>query len=304
MEVSFIQKNKRKIIFFTIVLLAVVAFLFTWFQKKLFHNDADLKCTVFPLKLSLRDTLFYKDSTPFAAMCRWEFGDGNISLTDTGFYQFHRPGYYQVRLSVNNQYTKVYNIEVQDTVVRGNIQDSVTTIEGPTTAMQFENVVFRAQSKTAKLFSWKFGESHSVDAKEPVVIYAYQNPGEYIVSLYTDETAYPITQKIKILPSFKLLNDTASLDDMYKKIDDDFKTHLQQIANGIKFNEHYNYLLRTYLCNNENAVVKVNNSKMNNFFYYCSGLQFDKNTIIQSVKVGLDGKQNCVTKVEIQQSKE
>lgn len=303
MEMNFIQKNKKKIIFITVLLLAAAALLLTWFQKKLLHNDTDVNCRVYPLKLTLKDTLFYKDATSFAAMRRWEFGDGNISLTDTGFYQFRKPGYYQVRLSINNSYSKVFNIQVLDTVTIGRIEDSVTTIEGPVTAMQFENVIFRARSRNAKLFSWKFGESNSIDSKEPMVIYAYQNPGEYTVSLYTDETAYPIRQKIRILPSYKVMNDTVSLDDMYKKIDDDFKYHLQQIAEGKSFNEHYNYLLKKYLCNNENAVMKVNNSKINNFFYYCTGLQFDKNSIIQTVKVGFDDKQNCVTKVEVQQTK-
>lgn len=49
--------------------------------------------------------------------------------------------------------------------------------------------------------------------------------------------------------------------------------------------------------------MKVNNSKINNFFYYCTGLQFDKKSIIQSVKTGFDDKQNCVTKVEVVQTK-
>lgn len=303
MKPTFIQKNKIKILIITILLLAVSVFLLTWFQKKLLQNDTDVNCTVYPLKLTLKDTLFYKDATAFAVIRRWEFGDGNISLSDSGFYKFSKPGYFQVRLAINNEYSKIFNVQVVDTAVIGKIEDSLTTIEGPAVAMQFENIIFRAKSKTATMYSWKFGESNSVDAKDPMVIYAYQHPGDYVVTLYTDETAYPISQKIKILPSYKVMNDTASLDDIYKKIDDDFKFHLQKIADGNNFNVHYKYLLNKYLCNNENAVMKVNNSKINNFFYYCTGLQFDKNSIIQTVKVGFDDKQNCVTKVEVQQTK-
>ncbi len=303
MEPNFIQKNKWKILSITLLLLAISAILLTWFQKKVLHSDVDVNAKVYPFKLFVNDTLFYKDATVFAVMRRWEFGDGNISLTDSGFYKFNKPGYYQVRLSINNSYSKIFNIQVLDTIATGKIEDSVTTIEGPAIAMQFENVIFRVKSKTATMFSWKFGETNSIDAKEPMVIYAYQHPGEYIVSLYTDETAYPIRQKITILPSYKVMNDTTSLDDIYKKIDDDFKFHLQKIADGNNFNEHYKYLLNKYLCSNENAVMKVNNSKINNFFYYCTGLQFDKNSIIQTVKVGFDDKQNCVTKVEVQQTK-
>jgi hypothetical protein len=300
---SFIQKNKRKIIIITILLLMGIAFLLTWLQRSVWHNNTDTNSKVYPLKFSLKDTFFYSDKTVIEGSRRWEFGDGNISLADSGYYQYRRPGYYQVKLSINNNYIKVFDIRVMDTTTIGRIEDSLTVIEGPATAMQFENIVFRAHTKNAKFFSWKFGESNSVDAKEQMVIYAYQLPGDYVVSLYTDEMQYPVTQKIHILPSYKLMSDSVSLDDMYKKIDDDFKYHLQQIADGKNFNEHYNYLLKKYLCNNENAIMKVNNNKINNFFYYCSGLQFDKKSIIQSVKTGFDDKQNCVTKVEVVQTK-
>lgn len=223
---SFIQKNKRKIIFLTILLLTGLAFLLTWLQRKVWHNNADINSKVYPLEFTVKDTFFYRDETAFEGNRRWEFGDGNISLSDSGYYQYRKPGYYQVKLSINNNYSKVFNIRVLDTVAIGKIEDSVTAIDGPSTAMQFENVVFRARTKTAKLFSWKFGETNSVDSKEPMVIYAYQSPGDYVVTLYTDEMQYPVMQKIRILPSYKLMNDSVSLDDMYKRIDDDFKYHL------------------------------------------------------------------------------
>jgi hypothetical protein len=300
---SFIQKNKRKIVFITLVLLVSAAAAFSWLQWQVIHTTADLDFNIYPSKLTLKDTLHYKDNTSFGKIRRWEFGDGNISLSDSGLYQYKKPGYYQIRLIVNNEYTKSFPIQVLDTLLIEKIEDSVTTIDAPTQAMQFENIVFRTQTKRAKLFRWKFGETGNIDSKDPMAIYAYQNPGDYVVILYTEETQYPILHKIKILPSFKVINDSVSLDDVYKKIDDDFKYHLQQIANGNSFNEHYNYLLSKYLCNNENAVMKINNAKLNNFNSYCLGLQFDKNTVIQAAKVGFDDKQNCVTKVEIQQGK-
>jgi hypothetical protein len=300
---SFIQKNKTKIAFATLLLLICATAVFSWLQSQIIHTTADLNFNIYPSKLTLKDTLHYKDNTSFGKIRRWEFGDGSISLSDSGIYQYKKPGYYQVRLLVNNEYTKSFAIQVLDTTIIEKIEDSITNIEAPSQAMQFENIIFRAQTKRAKYFSWKFGETGNIDSKDPMVIYSYQNPGDYIVILYTEETQYPILHKIRILPSFKLINDSVSLDDIYKKIDNDFKYHLQQIANGSSFNEHYNYLLEKYLCNNENAVMKINNDKLNDFNSYCLGLQFDKNIIIQAVKVGFDDKQNCVTKVDVQQGK-
>jgi PKD repeat protein len=271
-------------------------------KNRIFHTGADIKGAVYPTTLFVGDTLYYVDKTPFSSYREWFFGDGNVSMNDSGYYLYENPGYYQVTLTLNGKYSKSFPIQVKDRP-QANIRDSVTTIEAPSQAMQFENIIFRADSKNAKLFSWKFGESGTIDSKEQMVIYAYQKPGKYTVTLYTDETEYPITHDIEILPSFKINNDSISVDDIYKKIDDDFKYHLQQIANGENFNVHYNYLLNKYLCKNANAVIKVNTSKINTFYYYCAGLQFDKNSIIQSAKVSYDENMNCVTKVDIVQSK-
>lgn len=296
------KRNTVKVILIVISALLILVLIGLWLQKKFFHTVADIEGNVHPATLSIGDTLFYADKSSFAAVREWNFGDGNISVNDSGYYFYKKPGYYQVKLTLNGQYSKVFSIQVLDKQ-RGDIKDSVTTIDGPAQAMQFENVVFRANSKNAKLFSWKFGESGTIDSKEQMVIYAYQKPGKYEVSLYTDETEYSITHKITILPSFKLVNDSLSIDNMYQKIDNDFKYHLQKIADGSNFNQHYNYLLNKYLCKNENAPIKVNTSKVNTFYYYCAGLQFDKNSVIQNVKVSFDEKMNCVIKVDIIQGK-
>jgi hypothetical protein len=296
------EKNRVKLILIIAGIVIGLVLIGLWLQKNVFHTVADIDAKIYPTTLSTGDTLFYTDRTQFSAIKEWNFGDGNISVNDSGYYFYKKSGYYQVKLTLNGKYSKIFSIQVLDKP-NGTIKDSVTTIEAPMQAMQFENVIFRANSKTAKLFSWKFGESGTIDSKEQMVIYAYQNPGNYTVTLYTDETEYPITHKIKILPSFKVMNDSISVDDIYQKIDDDFKYHLQQIANGSNFNQHYNYLLNKYLCKNENAPIKVNTSKINTFYYYCTGLQFDKNSIIQSVKVSFDEAMNCVTKVDIIQGK-
>lgn len=272
-------------------------------EKRLFQGVSDINCQVYPQKLAIGDTLFYADRTSFSAIKKWEFGDGNVSVIDSGYHFYKNPGFYQVTLTLNDTHSKTFSIEVLANNKRANMIDSITKIEAPTQAMQFENVVFRAKSSNAKLFSWKFGESGTIDSKEEMVIYAYKNPGDYTVTLYTDETAYPITHKIKVLPSFKVLSDSTAIEDVYKEIDEDFKSRLQQIANGSNFNTHYNYLLSKYMCKNENVATKVNTSKINTFYYYCAGLQFDKKTMIQSVKVGFDENLNCVTKIEIAQGK-
>ncbi|MBB6369072.1 PKD domain-containing protein [Chryseobacterium shigense] len=301
---NYFQKNKKNIIIGVIATLLIAALVALWLQKKVIHSADDIVGVVYPSSLSVGDTLLFEDKTQFAKTKRWNFGDGTTSDKSTGIHFYNKPGYYSVSLIIDNKYTKTFPVMVSPRYQKPkDSTKAVTTIEAPTQAMQNENVQFRAVSEASQ-FAWKFGETGNTDSKDKLAIYSYKKPGDYRVTLYTEESQEPIYHLIKILPAYNALQeDEIPVEDSYKKVDDDFKYHLQQIANGNSFNMHYNYLLRTYLCNNENTVVKVSDSKANNFYMYCAGLQFDKNVVIQSVKVNLDDKQNCVTKVDINQSK-
>ncbi|WP_292009650.1 PKD domain-containing protein [Chryseobacterium sp.] len=301
---NYFQKNKKNIIIGVIATLLIAALVVLWLQKKVIHSADDIVGVVYPSSVSVGDTLSFEDKTQFAKFKKWDFGDGTTSDKSKGIHFYNRPGYYQVTLIIDNKYSKSFPVLVS---ARGipKPKDSIspTTIDAQTQAMQFENVQFRAISN-ANQFTWKFGETGNIDSKEKLAIYSYKKPGDYVVTLYTDQNVEPILHRIKILPAYDALDDgEVTVEDAYEKIDNDFKYHLQQIANGNSFNYHYNYLLNKYLCKNENTVVKVNDSKMNNFYMYCAGLQFDKNNVIQTVKVNFDDAQNCVTKVDINQSK-
>ncbi|ASW74485.1 hypothetical protein IQ37_13260 [Chryseobacterium piperi] len=302
---NYFQKNKKNIIIGVIATLLIAALVALWLQKKIIHSADDIIGDVYPSTLSVGDTLLFEDKTQFAKTKKWNFGDGATSDKSNGFHFYSRPGYYSVTLMIDNKYSKSFPVLVSARPLSKPVDTAKvrTTIEAPAQAMQHENVQFRAISNATQ-FSWKFGESGSTDSKDKLAIYSYKEPGDYIVTLYTNENVEPVLHRIKILPYYDALeDDEVSVEDAYAKIDNDFKYHLQQIANGNNFNSHYNYLLQKYLCNNENTVVKVTDSKVNNFYMYCAGLQFDKNTIIQTVKVNFDDAQNCVTKVDINQSK-
>lgn len=272
-----------------------------FFKKNFRHRISDLEISVYPAVLQVGDTLHFVANTQRKTVQKWEFGDGNLSLIEKGYHLYKRPGFYQVTYTFMGQHTKTFSIEVKQDAKK-DYGDYFTQIDAPSEAQQFENVIFKAVTEKASLFSWKFGETGNVDAKEPFVIYAYQEAGEYEVLLYTDETAYPVLHKITIYPSFKNLNKELDVEEGYKAIDTDFRDHLQQIANGASFNQHYNYLVNKYLCENENAVVRVNTTKGNSFYYYCMGLRFDRKASIQLVKVGFDEEAKCVTKINITQA--
>lgn len=301
---NYFEKNKKNIIIGVIATLLIAALVALWLQKKVIHSNDDIVGLVYPSTLMVGDTLLFEDKTQFAKTKRWSFGDGATSDKNSGIHFYNKPGYYQVTLIIDSKYSKSFPVMVRSREV-AKPKDTAkirTTIDAQSQAMVFENVQFRAISD-AQQFTWKFGETGNIDSKEKFATYSYKKPGDYVVTLFTDQSIEPVLHHIKILPGYDALQEDVTVEDAYAKMDNDFKYHLQQIANGNSFNTHYNYLLRKYLCNNENTVVKVNDSKANNFYMYCAGLQFDKNNVIQTVKVNFDDAQSCVTKVDITQSK-
>lgn len=308
---NYIQKNRRNILLISAGIILFVAALIWGIQKKGFTSE-DMVATVSPNSVNGEEPVTFEDKTPFGTTRKWVFGDGAESTDKKGVHFYKKPGYYQVSLIIDNEFTKTFPVLVSSAalaVINKSEARIPTSIDAPSQAMQLENVLFRAISNDAKIFSWKFGESGNIDAKDKMVSYSFKNPGTYVVTLFTDADEDPIIHQIKILPSYPVesLQEIQPVEptqgEVINKINDDFRYHLQQIANGNNFNFHYYYLLRTYLCNKDNVSVAANDKNIS-FYYYCTGLQFDKKNLIQEVTTTVDPGQNCVTKVEVKQSKE
>ncbi|MGV0925400.1 PKD domain-containing protein [Empedobacter tilapiae] len=304
---NYIQKNKTNIMIGVTALSVIGILVYLWFQNRNNINSENINAQVYPNTINVGDSLIFKDNTQNVKTIKWDFGDGFTSEDKNGVHFFKKPGYYQVNVLINNKYPKTFPILVSTKVISADsISQIPTIIEAPTQIIQFANVLFTTNNSTAKEFRWKFGETGNTDSFDRNPTYTYKNPGDYLVTLYTNDQLTAITHRIKVLPAYKDLEDKPIIakieEDPTIKINNDFKYHLQQIANGSNFNEHYNYLLRTYLCNKDNAQIVVN-EKNGNFYYYTTGLQFDKNNAINEVKVTLDNNINCVIKVDVKQSK-
>ncbi|SNV34724.1 PKD domain [Chryseobacterium taklimakanense] len=307
---NYVQKNRRNILLISAGVVLLVALILLATQKKEFSSD-DIVATVYPISLNVGDTLKFEDNSPFGKSHKWVFSDGYQSLNKKGHHAFAKAGFYPVTLFIDDKYNKTFNVVVSGAgqIVQEKLRQP-TIIDAPTQAMQFSNVFFRAETTDAKMFTWKFGESGGVDARTQMASYAFKTPGRYIVTLITDTDQEPVIHHINILPAYPEIEEVVAPPppppteaEVFSKINDDFRYHLQQIANGNNFNYHYNYLKNTYLCGKNNVSVAAND-KNNSFYNYCMGLQFDKNNLIQEVKTTVDTGQNCVTKVEVKQSKQ
>lgn len=273
--------------------------------RSLLPAKGNIKAGIYPRVLNVTDSIYFSDSSGFGKQYRWIFGDGSQSSSARGFHKYRAPGNYTVTLVIDNKHTDTFFVSVTGSNPAFSLSDSLVVIEGPDLGMQGENLVFRAKGQGATEFQWDFGDnSNPVSTTNDFVQYAYPSDGEYIVRLRTRNSEYPVMHKITIVPSLKAQQDSiANLDAIYQGYESDFKYHLQQIANGANFNEHYYYLLKRYLCGNEKAVMKINDQKVNDFNSYCLGLQFDKNTLIQKVKLVPDDEIHCIKMAEVKQER-
>lgn len=284
-----------------ILIVAVAALLIRF----VFTGSKEVNAKISKNRLVVNEPFNFEDNSGFAKKWRWEFGDGEVSYNRGGLYRYALPGNYKLRLTINDKYTDTFYVSVRDTAMPAVVvQDSLMRIDGPAIAMQFENLIFRADGKGASMFRWSFGDAKNEDTRDPFVFHTYEQPGNYIVELYTNINQYPIRLPVKVLPAFQGAGIEPNTGDKLTGYDEDFKLHLQKIADHKDFDFHYRYLVNTYLCNNEKVAVMINGQNYNEFFSYCAGLHYDKNIYIQQVKVAVDTSLTCVTRVEVSQQKQ
>jgi hypothetical protein len=137
------------------------------------------------------------------------------------------------------------------------------------------------------------------------VQHTYKKPGVYQVSLFSKNNAEPYKHSIIISSKYDLV-DTAGISlsaaaSGNTTAENDFKLHLQKIINGESFDQHYNYLLRKYMCNNAQITLKINDQKTFEFYTYCQNLRFNSSLIIQSVQLTFADKNRCVVMANITQ---
>lgn len=288
-----------------ILVVTFLALFIVFGLRAVMPRDSMLHAKVTPRIIKLSDSLSFYDSTEFAQSYKWLFGDGTFATTQNGYHRYKAPGNYVVSLIVNNQFKDSFFVRVQGTGYTYNAQDSVFKIVGPPAALQGENIMFRVDGYGSDEFVWDFGDKSSqVTTTLSVVQHTYKKPGVYEVSLFSRNNAEPYKHNIIISSKYDLV-DTAGIFPSAaggnSGAENDFRIHLQKIIDGGNFDQHYNYLLRKYMCNNARITLKINDQKTFEFYTYCQNLRFNANLLIQSVQLTFSDKNKCVVMANITQ---
>lgn len=268
--------NTRSLV--SILIVAAIIIILTLIMRSC-GGERIVRASISSTDIILGQQIGYADSTARADTWLWEFGNGDYSTEQSGTYEFKEEGRYQVRLKVNHNLKKEFQVMVRP---RPEMQsDHIIRIDAPATAVQGEYILFSAEGSDVD-WRWEFGESGIIDSREKTAIYAYQNHGIYQVRLSTEKTQYPVTHWIEVMPKYM---EADSLDAM-TLAGNDIRIRLQNIADGKPFNPNYNHVLNTYLCQNPDVLVTVNNNRRNDFYSYCAGLRVaGRGTSVETVFV-------------------
>ncbi|WP_029906693.1 PKD domain-containing protein [Prevotella sp. 10(H)] len=273
------------------VLLAAIFFI----RSQMYNKEIIARVT--PMDIELGMPVAYADSTKGAHKWLWEFGNGDTSSEKNGEYYFPETGKYQIRLTVNDNLEKRFLVNIR--APKKEEAPELVKIIAPEEALQGEYITFRGEGPS-KEWRWEFGETGDVDAMEKTAIYKYELAGRYTVSLRTEDTQYPVIHTIEILPQYT----EADTEDVSSIIANDIKEKLQAIIDQKPFNKNYNHILTSYLCNNPNTMVIINNDKRNDFYSYCQGLKIigKQSTIIEKVVIDIEDTDTCIKKLIIVQT--
>jgi hypothetical protein len=289
-----------------ILIVTFLALFIVFGLRAVMPRDSVLHAKVTPRIINLSDSLSFYDSTEFAKSYKWLFGDGAFTTSQSGYHRYKAPGNYVVTLMVNNEFKDSFFVRVKSAGYSYNAQDSVFKIVGPPAALQGENIMFRVDGYGSDEFVWDFGDKSSqVTTTLSVVQHIYKTPGVYQVSLYSRNNAEPYKHNIIISSKYDLV-DTAGIfptggGGSNSAAENDFRLHLQKIIDGGNFDQHYNYLLRKYMCNNARISLKINDQKTFEFYTYCQNLRFNSGVVIQSVQLTFSDKNKCVVMANITQ---
>jgi hypothetical protein len=269
-------------------------------------TNSTIQASVYPRELTINDVLFYSDSTQHAENRLWDFGNGNKTSKAKGTYQFRKAGKYLIKLHINNKLADTFMINVKAPPIRY-VKDTILTIYASSTGIAGQNVHFKILGSDVDWCEWYFGESGKIDARDEETFHAYSTPGTYQVKLVTNlNPSVPVYHTIKINPAYKLADNIITSQPETNSNGgggggSDLKLHIQKIASGGSFSSNYNYIIKTFLCNNIHVAVTTNGKSGTDFYSYCQNLRLNSGITIDNVTSESDPKTNCINKLIITQ---
>jgi len=267
----------------------------------IFNQGFKIKATVYPALVTVGEPVFFTDSSSGSAKVKWEFGNGESTLSSKGKYVFSKPGNYLIRLTINGLKAE-FPVHVKQSVVAKT--DGRIQIFAPEQAFSGQKVHFKSIGSKITWCEWYFGASKKAESRELETFYKFSKPGTYRVKLLTNvNPKITVTRVIRIVEPFEKLETIIQPEEKPGggEEKDKLLLSMQSIADGGDLLSIYNSIVKQHLCSNQHIKVSVNGKSPIDLYSYCHSLQLGSNLKIDQVSTETDSKTGCASKLIVQQ---
>jgi len=178
--------DKRLLILMAVALLGSSGF---FAYRKLYYKPEGIRYTIKPSAvLKAGDSISYEDQTAGASRWKWDFGDGEFSVNQSGYHTFLAPGQYNVTLTAYGPFGMLKQHETMNVVARDILATTTAPgISGPESATAGIPASWQSTAR-ADHYEWKVeGDPMLAHASQqgPSASFTFRNPGRRTLVLHT-----------------------------------------------------------------------------------------------------------------------
>jgi hypothetical protein len=298
----------KRLIFLIVGVLLIASVILV--LKKCTNSDRVSKAsiTISPREIKEGDSIIYKDETKGAVRWKWDFGDGETSINNSGAHHYLSAGMYTITEEVYGSFGKIVDTSAH-IIVSSRLSDVIPaasfSIDGPATAIVGERVTYVCNTPNVARYLWRSDETGHTDTTKKF-IYTFTSPGTIGINLHVvmadnseGNKHMDIVVKNKPLPA----GAKPPAPKPTGEIEADLKKTFLQITD-VNYNgdmpPEYQAMIHKYFCDNPSVNVIVNSGSPIDINSYCGKLIVKKGTNILNVKVGLTA-DGCIGNVAVTQ---
>ncbi len=145
--------------------------------------------------ICLGDGVTFLNSSLLGTRFYWDFGDGNLDSSINPTHTYSLPGLYQVRLTVENSFGCISNID-----------DTVTVLPNPTANFNLDTVCLGnftsftdLSSGTNLSWNWSFGDGNSSSQQNPSHVYGIDSSFTVLLTVSTPFGCFDTASKTSVV---------------------------------------------------------------------------------------------------------
>ncbi|MBS1615289.1 MAG: PKD domain-containing protein [Bacteroidetes bacterium] len=192
--------DKRIIILMAVALLGSSAF---FAYRKLIYTPDGIRYTIKPRAiLKAGDSISFDDQTPGASRWKWDFGDGEFSISQSGNHIYMNPGRYEISLTTYGPFGMLKQQDTVNVIARDILAVATEPgIIGPTQATVGTPESWQSAA-TAKSYQWNVeGEpalAHTIQTGARAN-FNFKTPGTHTIVLHTLQPDATLRQDVTVV---------------------------------------------------------------------------------------------------------